>query len=193
MPFGLKNVGATYQRAMTTLFHDMMHEEMEVYVDDIIIKSKKAEDHLTNLKKVFERMRRYNLKLNLAKCAFGAPSEKLLGFIVSKRGIEIDPTKIKAIRDMYEPKTQKDVKSLLGKINFIGRFIAQLTATCEPLFKLLRKNTPMYWNDDCQQAFDKIKDYLLNPPVLVPPKARESINHVSIDFGRIHGLCLGAA
>ncbi|XP_071928029.1 uncharacterized protein [Coffea arabica] len=125
-----------------------------------------TEDHLDDLRKLFERLRKYNLKLNPAKCAFGAPAGKLLGFIVSKRGIEIDPAKIKAIREMPVPKTQKDVKSFLGKINFIGRFIAQLTATCEPLFKLLRKNVPLYWNEECQQDFDKIKDYLLHPPVL---------------------------
>ena len=166
---------------MTTLFHDMMHKEMEVYVDDVIVKSKQAANHLGDLKKVFERMRKYNLKLNPAKCAFGGPSGKLLGFIVSKRGIEIDPAKIKAIRDMPVPRTQKDVKSFLGKINFIGRFIAQLTATCEPLFKLLRKNAPLKWDDDCQAAFDKIKEYLLNPPVLMPPTpGRPLIMYLSV-------------
>ncbi|XP_027178217.1 uncharacterized protein LOC113777381 [Coffea eugenioides] len=191
MPFGLKNAGATYQRTMTTLFHDMIHREMEVYVDDIIIKSKRTEDHLDDLRKLFERLRKYNLKLNPAKCAFGAPAGKLLGFIVSKRGIEIDPAKIKAIRDMPVPKTQKDVKSFLGKINFIGRFIAQLTATCEPLFKLLRKNVPLYWNEECQQAFDKIKDYLLQPPVLVPPKpGRPLIMYLSVLDGAV-GCVLG--
>nr|XP_027095987.1 uncharacterized protein LOC113715883 [Coffea arabica] len=191
MPFGLKNAGATYQRTMTTLFHDMIHREMEVYVDDIIIKSKRAEDHLVDLKKLFERLRKYNLKLNPAKCAFGAPAGKLLGFIVSKKGIEIDPAKIKAIRDMPVPKTQKDVKSFLGKINFIGRFIGQLTATCEPLFKLLRKNVPLYWNEECQQAFDKIKDYLLHPPVLVPPKpGRPLIMYLSVLDGAV-GCVLG--
>nr|XP_027090324.1 uncharacterized protein LOC113711359 [Coffea arabica] len=191
MPFGLKNAGATYQRTMTTLFHDMIHREMEIYVDDIIIKSKRTEDHLDDLRKLFERLRKYNLKLNPAKCAFGAPAGKLLGFIVSKRGIEIDPAKIKAIRDMPVPKTQKDVKSFLGKINFIGRFIAQLTATCEPLFRLLRKNVPLYWNEECQQAFDKIKDYLLQPPVLVPPKpGRPLIMYLSVLDGAV-GCVLG--
>nr|XP_027067612.1 uncharacterized protein LOC113693248 [Coffea arabica] len=95
MPFGLKNAGTTYQRTMTTLFHDMIHQEMEVYVDDIIIKTKKAEDHLIDLRKLFERLWKYNLKLNPAKCAFGAPAGKMLGFIISKMGIKIDPAKIK--------------------------------------------------------------------------------------------------
>ncbi|XP_071928040.1 uncharacterized protein [Coffea arabica] len=151
----------------------------------------RTKDHLDDLRKLFERLRKYSLKLNPAKCAFGAPAGKLLGFIVSKRGIEIDPAKIKAIREMPVPKTQKDVKSLLGKINFIGRFIAQLTATCEPLFKLLRKNVPLYWNEECQQAFDKIKDYLLQPPVLVPPKpGRPLIMYLSVLDGAV-GCVLG--
>ncbi|XP_049373001.1 uncharacterized protein LOC125837979 [Solanum verrucosum] len=87
MPFGLKNVGETYMRAMTTMFHDMMHKEIEVYVDDVIIKSKTQDDHVQDLRKFFERVRRYDLKLNPAKCAFGVPFGKLLGFIVSRRGI----------------------------------------------------------------------------------------------------------
>ena len=84
MPFGLKNAGATYMRAMTTVFHDMIHKEIEVYVDDVIIKSKHQSDHVRDLRKFFQRLRRYNLKLNPAKCAFGVPSRKLLGFIVSR-------------------------------------------------------------------------------------------------------------
>ena len=150
MLFGLKNIGTTYQRIMITFFHDMIHKGMEVYVDDIIIKSKKTEDHLIDLKKLFERLRKYNLKLNLVKCAFGAPTGKLLGFIVSKKGIEIDPAKIKIIREMPIPKTQKDVKIFSKKINFIDIFIARLTSTCEPLFKLLKKNTSMHWNEEYQ-------------------------------------------
>ena len=83
MPFRLKNAGATYQRAMVTLFHDMMHKEIEVYVDDMIAKSQGEDDHVINLKKLFERLRKFQLKLNLVKCTFGATSEKLLGFVVS--------------------------------------------------------------------------------------------------------------
>ncbi|XP_070002847.1 uncharacterized protein [Nicotiana sylvestris] len=114
MPFSLKNAGATYMRAMTAIFHDMMHQEIEVYVDDVIIKSRTQDDHVRDLRKFFERLRKYDLKLNPAKCAFGVPSGKLLGFIVSRRGIELDPTKIKSIRDLPPPRMKKDVMSLLG-------------------------------------------------------------------------------
>ena len=112
MPFGLKNAGATYVRAMTTLFHDMIHKKIEVYVDDVVIKSKRSSDHLDDLRKFFERLRKYNLKLNPAKCAFGVPARKLLGFIVSRKSIELDPSKIKAIQELPPPKTRKDVMSL---------------------------------------------------------------------------------
>ena len=105
MPFGLKNVEATYQRAMVTLFHDMMHKEIEVYVDDMISKYQKEESHFTNLKKLFERLKKYQLKLNPSKCTFWVTSKKLLDFIVRRRGIKVDRAKIKAIQDLPVPHT----------------------------------------------------------------------------------------
>ncbi len=109
MPFGLKNAGATYQRAMVMLFHDMMHKEVEVYVDDMIIKSREGESHVQVLRKVFERLRKYQLKLNPAKCVFIARSGKLLGFIVGEKRIEVDPDKVQAIQEMPSPKTEREV------------------------------------------------------------------------------------
>ena len=103
MPFGLKNAGATYQRAMVALFHDLMHKEVEVYVDDMIAKSKQDENHVDVLRKLFERLRKFQLKLNPEKCTFGVTSGKLLGFMVSRRGIEVDPDKVKAIVEMPPP------------------------------------------------------------------------------------------
>lgn len=157
-------------RVMTTIFHDMIHKEIEIYVDDVIIKSKKSSDHLADLGKFFDRLRKYNLKLNSAKCAFGVPAGKLLGFIVSRRGIELDPTKIKAIQELPPPKNKKEVMSFLGRLNYINRFIAQSTVICELIFKLLRKDAATKWTPECQQTFDRIKDYLSKPPVLVPPE-----------------------
>ena len=124
MPFDLKNAGATYQRAMVALFHDMMHKEIEVYVDDMIAKSKKGEDHVKVLRKLFERLRKYELKLNPAKCSFGVKFEKLLGFMVSNRGIEVDHDKVRAIQSIPSPKTEKEVRGFLGRLNYIARFIA---------------------------------------------------------------------
>ncbi|XP_070010280.1 uncharacterized protein [Nicotiana sylvestris] len=124
MPFGLNNAGATYIKAMTSIFHDKMHQEIEVYVDDVIIKSRMQDDHVRDLRKFFEHLRKYSLKLNPAKCAFGVPYGKLLGFIVSRRGIELDPTKIKSIQDLPPLRTKKEVMSMLGRLNYISRFIA---------------------------------------------------------------------
>jgi hypothetical protein len=155
MPFGLKNAGATYQRAMVTLFHDMIHKEIEVYVDDMIAKSKNEEDHVQVLRKLFDRLRKYQLKLNPAKCSFGVKFGKLLGFVISNKGIEVDPDKVKAIQAMTVPKTEKEVRGFLGRLNYIARFISQLITTCEPIFRLLRKKNPGTWDKDCQEAFDK--------------------------------------
>ena len=107
MPFGLKHVGATYQRAMMAIFHDMIHIDIEVYVDDILVKSRTRAEHPQALARILQRSREHNLKMNPKKCVFGVSSGKLLGFIVSKRGIEIDPNKAKAIAKSYLPRILK--------------------------------------------------------------------------------------
>ncbi|GAU50056.1 hypothetical protein TSUD_186910 [Trifolium subterraneum] len=169
MSFGLTNAGATYQRGMTTLLHDMMHKEIEVYVDDMIVKSGTEEEHVEYLSKMFQRLRKYRLRLNPNKCTFGVRSGKLLGFIVSQKRIEMDPDKVRAIREMPAPQTEKQVRGFLGRLNYISRFISHMTATCGPKFKLLRKNQGIVWTEDCQKAFDSIKEYLIEPSILVPP------------------------
>ena len=177
MPFGLKNAGAAYQRAATTLFHDMMHRDVEVYVNDMIVKSQGKADHLATLQRFSERIRQFRLRLNPKKCTFGETSRKLLGHIVSEHGIEVDPKKIKAILDMPTPRTEKEIIGFLGRLQYISRFIARLTNICEPIFLLLRKNQPTVWNDDCQHAFEKIEECLLSPPVLVPRPIFFSFRH----------------
>ena len=116
MPFGLKNAGATYQRAMTAIFHDMIHKEIKDYVDDIVVKSKTRGDHLAILRKVFERCRLYKLRMNPLKCAFGVKVGKFLGFLVHQKGIDVDPSKVQAIITMQPPTTLTQLKSFLGKL-----------------------------------------------------------------------------
>ncbi|XP_070022707.1 uncharacterized mitochondrial protein AtMg00860-like [Nicotiana sylvestris] len=130
---------------------------------------------MEDLRKFFNRLRRYNLKLNPVKCVFGVPAGKLLGFIISRRGIELDPSKLKAIQGLPPPKNKKDVMSLLGRLNYISRFIAQSTVVCEPIFKMLKKDAATKWTDVCQRAFDRIKEYLSTSPVLVLPEPGEDI------------------
>jgi hypothetical protein len=121
MSFRLKKVVATYQRAMVTLFHNMMHQEVEVYMDDILAKSKKKEDHVQVLRRLFERLWKYQLKLNPAKCSFRVRIGTLLGFVVNNRGIEVDPDKAKAIQEMLAPKIEKEVRSFLRRLgSYLG-------------------------------------------------------------------------
>ncbi|KAM1096784.1 hypothetical protein ACFX19_014528 [Malus domestica] len=166
MPFGLKNAGATYQRAMQKIFNDMLHKNVECYVDDVVIKTTKRSDHLKDLRVVFERLRKYNLKMNPLKCAFGVTSGKFLGFIVKHRGIEVDQSKIKAIQNMPEPRNLHELKSLQGRLAFIRRFISNLAGRCQPFSRLMKNDVPFVWDEACHNAFESIKKYLSSPPVL---------------------------
>ena len=108
----------------------MIHKEVEVYVDDIIVKSKERESHYTALKKFFQRIREYWVRLTPLMCTFGVTAGKMLGFLITQRGIEVDPSKIKAILEMPPPRTEKEGRGFLGKVQFIGRFISKLILTC---------------------------------------------------------------
>ncbi|KAM1206144.1 hypothetical protein FF1_006824 [Malus domestica] len=169
MPFGLKNAGATYQRAMQKIFSDMLHKNVECYVDDVVVKTKKRSNHLKDLRVVFERLRKYNLKMNPLKCAFGVTSGKFLGFIVKHRGIEVDQSKIKAIQSMPEPRNLHELKSLQGRLAFIRRFIFNLAGRCQPFSRLMKKDVLFVWDEACNNAFESIKKYLSSPPVLGAP------------------------
>ena len=109
MPFGLKNVGATYQRLMNKMFAQQIGRNVQVYVDDMLVKGRREEDHLEDLKETFNTLRSYNMKLNSGKCAFGVTAGKFLGFMVSQRGIEANPDKIWAIMEMAPPRNVKEV------------------------------------------------------------------------------------
>ena len=109
MPFGLKNAGATYQRLVNNMFSKQIGRNMEVYVDDMLVKSRKVESHLDNLRETFDTLRKYQMRLNLVKCVFGVSSGKFLGFMVSQQGIEANLEKVKAILDMTSPRSVKEV------------------------------------------------------------------------------------
>ena len=109
MPFGLKNARATYQRLMNKMFVHQIGRNIQVYVDDMLVKSLRKDNHLDNLRETFDTLRSYNMKLNPNKCAFGVMVGKFLGFMVSQRGIEVNPEKIRAIKGLEPPKTIKEV------------------------------------------------------------------------------------
>ena len=139
MPFGLKNAGEAYQRTITAIFHDMIHQELEDYVDDIVVKSKKREEHVQVLKKVFDKCITFKLRMNPFKCAFGVSSGTFLGFLVHNRWIDVDPAKAMTMATMKPPTTIKELKSFLGKVSYIRRFIPGLASITSAFGKLLKK------------------------------------------------------
>nr|AAM00943.1 Putative retroelement pol polyprotein [Oryza sativa Japonica Group] len=172
MTFGLKSAGATYQRAMNYIFHDLIGWLVEVYIDDVVVKSKEIENHIADLRKVFEKTRKYGLKMNPIKCAFGVSAGQFLGFLVHERGIEITQMSVNAIKKIQPPEDKTELQELIGKINFVRRFISNLSGRLEPFTPLLRlKADQEYtWGAEQQKAFDSIKEYLSSPPVSIPPQ-----------------------
>jgi hypothetical protein len=140
MPFDLKNVGATYQRCMLRVFGDLIERTIEAYVDDIVVKSRTANDLVTDLDVAFRCLRERNIKLNPKKCVFGVPRGMLLGFIVFERGIEANPEKISAITNMAPIQNLKGVQKLMGCLASLSRFISRLGEKGLPLYRLLKKS-----------------------------------------------------
>ena len=173
MPFGLKNAGATYQRLVNHMFRPQIGQNVEVYVDDMLVKSLEECKHLDNLQETFNTLKRYSMKLNPSKCAFGVASGKFLGFMVSHKGIEANPEKIKAILEMKPPQNIKEVQSLTGRIAALNRFVSKATDKCLPFFKVLKK--AFEWTDKCQRAFQDLKTYLVTPPLLSPSVVGERL------------------
>ena len=171
MPFILKNTGATYQRLVNKMFQKQIGASMEVYIDDMLVKSTTAEFHIAHLSEAFQILREYNMKLNPAKCAFGVSAEKFLGFIVNNRGIEANPDKIKVVLDMPPPSNIKKVQRLTGRIAALSRFVSKASDKCKPLFQVLNK--AFSWDTHCEEAFLALKTYLSSPPVLVSPSEGE--------------------
>ena len=138
MPFGLKNAGATYQRAMNAIFHDMLGHHMEIYIDSIVVKSKKATEHMNHLRKIFERMRLHQLKLNPLKYAFGVQAENFLGFLVHQRGVDVDQNKVKAIISVKAPQNKKELWMFLSQVNYLRRFVSNLAGKTKVFFDLIK-------------------------------------------------------
>jgi hypothetical protein len=170
MSFGLKNAEATYQRAIQTCLVDHWGKWVEAYVDDVVIQTENSENFIEDLQLVFNSLRRYRWKLNPKKCVFGVPAGKLLGFIVSHRGIEANPEKIEAIMRMEAPQSQKKVQRLTGCMAALSRFISRLGEKDMPFYKLLKKVDKFQWTIEAQEALDALKKFLTTPPVLKPPR-----------------------
>jgi hypothetical protein len=159
MTFGLKNAGATYQRAMNYIFHEIIGKIVEIYIDDVVVKSKGYQEHLSDLRRALECTRRHGLKMNPKKCAFGLSAGQFLGFMVHERGIKVSQKTITTINKVVVPETKVELQSLIGKINFIRRFIANLSGKIQPFSPLLKlkADQKFVWGEAQQKALDEIK------------------------------------
>ncbi|KAM2886241.1 hypothetical protein COP2_013329 [Malus domestica] len=158
------------------MFAKQIGKNLEVYVDDMLVKCKHADQHITNLSETFTILKRHRMRLNPNKCSFGVGSKKFLRFMISQRGIEANLEKIKAILDMKELVTSKDIQNLTGKVAALTRFISKATDICAPFFKAL-KGTKKYitWIDECAEAFKNLKDYMNKAHLLSTPKVGDTL------------------
>ncbi|XP_012836532.1 PREDICTED: uncharacterized protein LOC105957150 [Erythranthe guttata] len=175
MPFGLKNAGATYQRLVEKMSKDQLGRNMEIYVDDMLVKSQKASNHLEDLKETFCTLRRYGMKLNPNKCAFGVKTGKFLGHMVTERGVEVNPEKVQAVLDMEAPRNIKEVQMQAGRITALSRFISKAGEASHPFFKILRKGTQFEWTEESEKAFEQLKSLLARLPLLAKPVPGEKL------------------
>ncbi|XP_072064597.1 uncharacterized protein [Arachis hypogaea] len=175
MPFGLKNAGATYQRLMNRIFHDLIGKTVEVYVDDILAKTTRPDDLLNDLASVFASLRQHGMRLNPLKCAFAMEAGKFLGFMITQRGVEANPEKCQAILQMKSPGSIKDVQRLAGRLASLSRFLGASATMALPFFNLMKKGIAFEWTPACEEAFRHFKEILAAPPVLGKPKDGEPL------------------
>ena len=173
MPFGLKNAGSTYQQMMTRMFESQHGKNIEVYNDNMVVKSKVVAKHLSDLGSIFEVLRRHKLRLNASKCSFGVTFGKFLGYMVTHHGIEVNLDQIKVINDLQTPQNPKEVQKLTGMTIAQNRFISRSTDRCRPFFQLLHKWKRFEWNEECALAFQQLKEYLSRPPIMSKPEKEE--------------------
>ena len=173
MSFGLKNVSSTYQRMMTRMFELQLGKNIKIYIDDMVVKSKMVTEHLGNLGDIFDVLKRHKLCLNASKCSFGVGSGKFLGYMVTYRGIEVNPDQIKAINDLKPPQNGKEVQKLTRMIAALNRFISKSADRCRPFYLLINKWKGFEWSEDCTAAFQQLKEYLSRPPIMSSPATDE--------------------
>ena len=138
MPFGLKNTGVTFLRMVNQVFKDLIGKTMEVYMDDMLVKSSRKQDHIQHLEEVFTLLRKYGIRLNPEKCTFGVASKKFLGYMVTQWGIEANPDQVSAVINMKSPSCVKEVQSLAGRIAALNRFMSKSSDRCIPLFQAIK-------------------------------------------------------
>ncbi|XP_056864046.1 uncharacterized protein LOC130511189 [Raphanus sativus] len=191
MPFGLKNAGTTYQRLVNRMFADQLGKTMEVYIDDMLVKSLHANDHVDHLEECFARLNSHNMKLNPAKCRFAVASGEFLGYLVTYRGIEANPKQIDALIGMASPKNKREVQRLTGRVAALNRFISRSTDKCLPFYDVLRGNKKFEWSDECEDAFKQLKHYLATPLFLPKPVEGEPLFlYIAVSTTAVSGVLI---
>ena len=175
MSFGLINVGATFQRAMDIAFRGLINKSMVVYLNDITVYSKNQNDHIPQLKEIFERCRRYGISFNPKKSIFSIEEGTLLGFVISLDGIMIKPDMIESIKNIMLLHNKIEIQSFMGKINFMCRFIFDFAETVKPLQEMIKKDENYKWTKERKEAFAKIKEAITEAPTWSPIFDKEFI------------------
>ena len=174
MPFGLCNAPATFQRLMDLVLAGLQWSQCLVYLDDVIVMGRTFSEHLQNLSSVFSRIREASLKLKPAKCAFLQPEVHYLGHIVSGDGVATDPSKVEKVKTWPTSTSTKETQSFLGFASYYRRFIRNFAQIAKPLHKLAERNVAFRWTEECQAAFDELRQKLCSAPVLAYPDFKKS-------------------
>jgi hypothetical protein len=168
IPEGLKNARGSFSRMTAKVLHSQIGRNVLTYVDDIIVKSTKQENHITDLQETFSNFRQAGLKLNPKKCVFGVKKGKFLGCLVSTKGIEANPSNIEAILRM-EPPSTKEAQRLTRRLASLNRFISRSAERNLPFFEILKSAEVFQWGPAQQKAFEELKQYLIDLTTLTPP------------------------
>jgi transposase InsO family protein len=184
MPFGLTNAPASFQRFINEVLQEYLHSFVIVYLDDILIFSKREEEHVGHVRRILRKLQEVNIKLKLKKCEFHVQETEFLGHWISTEGIHMDQNKIKAILDWPQPRNVKEVQQFIGLVNYYRRFIGGYANIMHSLFALLKKAKEFEWDENCDKAFNEVKKRIVSAPILVQsdPEKPKTIETDASDY-----------
>ena len=174
LPFGLKTAPGLFQNIMDDILREFKNDFAMAYIDDVIVYSKTFDEHLSHLEQIFMKFRKNDIQAKPSKCNFAKPRVPLLGHIVTKDGILVDPEKVEVIEKLKPPTTVKEVRRFIGMLSYYRKFIGNFSEVAEPLINLTKKNVKFEWNDSCQKAFEILKDRITRAPILIHPDNSKS-------------------
>ena len=160
---------------ITRIFRDKIGRIVEVYIDDMVVKSKQESQHVEDLQGTFEVLWQHKLRLNAGKCVFSVGAVKFLGYLITNWEIEINLDQIDAVRCLNPPSNLKEVQKLTGMLAALNRFISKFADLCQPFYQLLKKWKGFQWDEECDTTFRNLKEYLMQAPVLTAPELGEDL------------------